>query len=447
MRGLRSTILLVVALVGVGGYAYYLKDKPQDSGTGQEKVFPGATAADKIDEITVKSEGGDTTTLKRESTGWKIVAPLATAAAESEASGIASALSGLEIVRVIDPSPASLTDFGLDKPRIDVQFKGPNGVAGHLVVGGKTPTGASLYARRNDEKAVFLIAAYQDTALNRSTFDLRDKTLVTIPRAKVQTIEIVNGDTSVVLTKKDKEWRVTTPLDARADYSSSEAILGRVESAQMKSIAAENVTPADLSKYQLDKPSARVVMTFEGSKTELAFGAPSGEAEVYARDVSKNTVVTVEKSLADDFKKPVDDYRRRDLFDFRAFNATRAEITWNGKSLVIERTPQTDKDKPDAWKRVSPEPKELDKAKVETLLTGLADIRATAFKPATAGTGLDAPAMTVHVKYDLGRLDERASFGKSGADVYASRPDDAGALVIEAEKFTEAIATLEELIK
>jgi hypothetical protein len=156
--------------------------------------------------------------------------------------------------------------------------------------------------------------------------------------------------------------------------------------------------------------------------------------------------VTVEKSLADDFRKNVDDYRRRDVFDFRAFNATRAEISWSGKSMVFERV-HTEGDKPDTWKRVSPSEKELDKSKVETLLTGLADIRATSFKDSKAGTGLDAPTLTVYMKYDQDRSEERATFGKNGNNAFASRPDDAGAMAIEAEKLTEAITTLDELVQ
>src|SRR5207245_4662586 len=59
MRGLRSTIVLVVILGVVGGYAYYLSKKPAEETTSkQEKVF-ASVQADKIDEIRVKSEQGE----------------------------------------------------------------------------------------------------------------------------------------------------------------------------------------------------------------------------------------------------------------------------------------------------------------------------------------------------------------------------------------------------
>ena len=74
-------------------------------------------------------------------------------------------------------------------------------------------------------------------------------------------------------------------------------------------------------------------------------------------------------------------------------------------------------------------------------------MRATAFVPSTAKTGLDSPALTVLVKFDEGKKEERVSFGKNGADVYALIPGQPGAAKVEAEKFAEANKTLDELSK
>jgi hypothetical protein len=212
----------------------------------------------------------------------------------------------------------------------------------------------------------------------------------------------------------------------------------------MKSIVADNAGPADLKKYGLDKPQATVSVNLAGSSNAIAIGGKADDGSLYARDVSKPLVVTVESSFADDFKKSVDDFRRRDAFEFRAFNANRAEFSWAGKMLTLERV-KGEGDKPDTWKRSGAASGDADKSKVETLLTGLADIRATSFKDSTAGTGLAAPAMTVKVTFDDTKKEETVTFGKNGNDVYIARPDDPGAGVVEAEKFTEALKTLDEL--
>lgn len=454
MRGGWSTLALLIVLAGLGGYIYYDSNRdPSSVSSGLEKAFPTAKS-DAIEEMTVKNESGETTTLKRDGSDWTIAAPIEAKASSSDAVSVAGALSGLELTRVVDENPTNLGEFGLDKPRIQIDFKGKDQPEGHLYIGEKSPTGAGLYARRNDDKRVFLIASYHESTFNRSTFDLRDKSLVTVPRAKIQSIEIANAGKPVVLTKITKgekgettEWRVSKPIDARADYSASEALIGRLESAQMKSVATETAAFGDLKQYGMDNPSVRVTVSAEGSQpVVLELGSDAGPDAVYARDASKSLIATVDKSLADDFKKSLDDFRRRDVFDFRAFNASRAEFSWSGKTMVIERV-KTEGDKPDTWKRVSPSEKELDRSKVETLLSGLADIRATTFRDTQTGTDLDAPALSVYMKYDQSRSEERATFGKGGNDAFAARPDDAGAMAIEADKLNEAIKALDELVQ
>ena len=156
----------------------------------------------------------------------------------------------------------------------------------------------------------------------------------------------------------------------------------------------------------------------------LAIGGPSGD-DVYARDMSKPIVVTVDKSLAADLKKTADDYRRKDAFEFRAFNATRAEFTRGAQTVAFERVKGQGENATDSWKRVSPSAADADKSKVEALLAGLADIRAVSFTDAAAKTGLDKPAMTVVVKFEDGKKEERVSF--AAAATCALIPDQPGA--------------------
>src|SRR4029077_19418673 len=105
---------------------------------------------------------------------------------ESEATGIASALTQLEVARVIDENPANLVDYGLGAPRIEIQFKAEGDKDFKtLQIGQKTPAGANLFAKRGSDKRVFTIGSFQEGTFNRSTFDLRDKTAIKIDRDKV----------------------------------------------------------------------------------------------------------------------------------------------------------------------------------------------------------------------------------------------------------------------
>src|SRR5579883_3279193 len=108
MRGLRSTIVLIVVLAGLGAYIYfYLAKQPEktESGPPKQKVFAKVTG-DRIDELKIKSASGDVTTLDKKGDGWQITAPIQAKADESEVSGIASNLGTLETQRVVDENPS-----------------------------------------------------------------------------------------------------------------------------------------------------------------------------------------------------------------------------------------------------------------------------------------------------------------------------------------------------
>jgi hypothetical protein len=426
MRGFRSTIALLVVLIGLGAYIYYVGSKPaEDAATKQEKMFVGLEAAG----------------------AWRIVTPVEAPAAETDTTGIANALAQMQIVRVIDENPTDLKDYGLDAPRIEVEFKGDAGkAAGRLVIGGKTSTGGDLYVRRNDDKRVLLVGSFEETALNKSTFDLRDKAVVKFDRSKVDGVDVTADGRTLEFAKSGTEWKMIKPIAARADFSAVEALVGQVETAQMKSIVGAAPTPAEMKKYGLDKPPVAVSLHLGSARASLQLGTKADDATVYARDTSKPDIVTVDTAIANDLKKTADDYRRKDMFEFRAFNATHVELTRNGQTIILERV-KGEGDAPAKWHRVSPNPGDPDTSKVDSLLAGLADIRATSFVATTAKTGLDSPAMTVVAKFEDGKKEEKVTFGRSGSDVFAARSDDPGAAKVDAEKLDEAFKALDELAK
>lgn len=447
MRGLRSTIALLVILIGLGGYIYYVGSQPaEDAATKKEKMFVGLEA-DKIEDVKLKSESGDVTSLKKESGSWRIVAPVQTPASDTEATGVANVLGQMQIIRVIDENATDLKDYGLDAPRIEVEFKADGGkTSGKVLIGGKTATGGDLYVKRNDEKRVLLIAQYDEAGLNKSTFDLRDKSIVKFDRSKVDGVDVTADGRTLEFARSGTDWTMTKPMAARADSSAVDGLIGQIETAQMKSIAGTAPAPADLKKYGLDKPAATVNLHLGSARATLQVGSKAEETTVYARDASKPDIVTVDATVANDLKKSVDDYRRKDMFEFRAFNATHVEITRSGQSVVFERV-KGEGDAPAKWHRVSPNPGDPDTGKVDSLLAGLADIRATSFVATTAKTGLDSPAMTVVAKFDDGKKEEKVTFGRVGEDVFASRTDDPGAAKVDASKLDEAIKALDELTK
>ncbi|HWF86058.1 MAG TPA: DUF4340 domain-containing protein [Vicinamibacterales bacterium] len=452
MRGLRSTVALIVVLGGLGAYIYFTRNKPVDTGSPkQEKVF-ATLQADKIESLKITSEKGEATTLTKSGAGWQITEPAAAKADDGEVSGITTSLGSLEVTRAIDDNPSNLKDYGLAEPRIDVAFKADaDKDYRHLLIGDKSPTGGDLFAMRGNEKKVFLIPAMQEQTFNKSPFDLRDKTVIKFDRDKVDGIDVTAAGQTVALTKEGGDWKITKPLQVAADFGSVEGLAGRLQAVQMKSIVKTDPTPADLKTYGLDKPQETATLNLGSARATLALGGKADDNTVYARDTSKPVVVTVESTLADDLKKGADEYRRKDIFEFRAYNANRIELTRNGQTVAFEKLKAdpkaAEKDAGDKWRRVSPKPADANKDSMDSLLSHLSNSRATSFVASTANTGLDKPELTVVVKFDDGKKEEHVTFGKSGNDIYASRAGEPGAAKVDPTDFSEALKALDELAK
>lgn len=442
MKGLRTLAVLVVVLGGLGAYLYYVDaEKPVGEATEEKpKVF--AVQADQIEELKVSTIAGGVAELKKSADGWHLTSPQQIRADDSEVTGITSNLASVSIQRVVDENPSNLGDYGLREPVAEVSFKAKGAKQfTTLQIGTKTPTGSDMYAKTADGKKVFLVFSYLESSFNRTPFDLRDKKIVAFDREKVDRIEIRRGSSLVTLSKTSGEWRMTEPVNARGDFGAIEGLISRLQSAQMKAIVTEN--PAEFSKYGIDPPAAEVTIVSGSAKTGVAFGTRTADNFIHVRDLSKSLVVTAPADLFDEIEKGVAEYRRKDLFEFRAFNLDRLEITRGTSTLTFERLKGKGKDGADAWQNAATK-KVLDAAKVEAFLTRLSGTRAQSFADEKTKTGLDAPAVTVKATFDEGKKTEVVTIGRVGAEVFAGRPDEPGAAKLDATDFDETLKALDE---
>jgi hypothetical protein len=327
---------------------------------------------------------------------------------------------------------------------VEVTFKAA-GKEHKLLIGRKTPPGSDLYARIDDQKRVVLIPSYVDTTFNRTTFDLRDKAVLSVNRDEIGALTVATPASTMRFEKSSGEWKLTQPVAARADFSAVEALVSRLTTLQMKSIAAQEAT--DAAQYGLDKPAATVTIGSGSAQATLAIGKSSGEGAVYARDMSKPLVVTVESAVADELKKGPGDFRQKDLFDARAFNATHLEVVRNGTTTAFDKVKSKDKDgkEQEVWKQVAPAAKDVDQAKIDNLMSAVTQARAASFVDAAPKGVLDKPEVTIAIKSNGGKRDEKVTFARSGSDAFAARAGEPGAAKVDATALEGIVKALEEI--
>ncbi len=454
MRGGRSFLVLLVVAAGLGAYIYFVESERDPAGASVvagEKVF--AVEAGAIEEVRIDGSSGDSTTVRKTGDNWQIVQPAALEADTSAVSSLVSTLESLESDRTVDENPASVAAYGLDPARMTVTFK----VAGDdaprkLLVGDRTPTGSDLYARVEGDPKLILIASYLEDSLDKTTFDLRDKSVLKFSRDGVDQVTLEPaGKPAATLVKSGDDWRLSRPLDAAADYSSVDGIVGRLFQARMSAIASDAAEPSpeDLRKFGLDKPVVVVTLGAGSTRAALAIGGESEGSVRYARDLSRPIVFTVESSLGDERTKAPDDLRSKDLFEFRSFTAVGLDVTAEGSSATFEKVkgdPPADASAQatETWKQTKPAAKDLDQAKITDMLTTLSNLRAQSFVDRAPAGGQEI-VVTARYGDAASPTEERIVFRKSGDAVHAIRAGEPGAAVVLTVDFDRALSLFKEL--
>jgi len=448
MRGLRSTLALLVVALGLGAYIYFVEsERPPDGAPEPADTVFDFDSTD-LTRLSVTAESGERTVLENTDDRWRLVEPFEGNVDVTEVVGLTSSLSTLELQRVVaepEDSP-DLAAFGLDEPRIEIGATTSAGDDIGLLIGEQTPTGGDLYATVAGSNRVFLISGFLDGTFNRTTFDLRDKTILDFARDQVDSLEIAGSDGTIRLDKADNRWSLVSPIAAHADFSVTDGIVGRLSTGRMAAIESEDTD--ELGPYGLDDPRLTVTVGLGSSTATLLVGSPTPGGTAYARDTARPLVFTVEESLVAELEQGVDGYRRSNLFAFRPFNATGLEVERDGERWAFERTESPDNAdgaEDGGWRRTAPEAGEIDRSAMDDLLAKLSNLRAESFIATRDATGLDAPASTIQVTFDEDGEQERVIVGRVGDDVFAVNGDEPGAAQLDARAWDDAMDALDAL--
>ena len=503
MRSGKSFLILLLLAAGIGSYAYFVESKRDTTADSTTTKHPKILTADaaKVGEIQVHAASGDVTTLTKSGGHWQITAPIQADADSAQVDSLVSSLTSLESQRTIDEHPSSVASYGLSPARFSVAVKQTGDAAFRRVdFGSKTPAGSDTYVQVEGQPAVMLVSSYIEDTLNRGTFDLRDKTALKVAKDAVDAIALQPAvGTSVAATKKGSDWRLTAPADARADFSAVDTIIGRLTDAKIKSIVAPgsrppapakpadtkkpgaaskpaassppdvtkpdettapktevksatgadtNYSAADLKAYGLDKPQLTVTIGAGSTRATLAIGGPYDDSSVYARDLSRPLIFTIDKAILTDVNKKPDDLRIKDIFEFRTFTANAIDLTYGGVTYSFMKDQAPAPAKPDqssapmdTWKQTKPTVKTVDQTTFTDLLTNLSNLRSDKFADKALASGED---LTVDVKFGdaTSSKEERVTLRKSGTTAQAVHPGDAGAAVVPVADLDKIISGL-----
>ncbi len=359
-----------------------------------------------------------------------------------------SDVSGLEAKSFADQQPI-IGDTGLAAPRASIAVTAEGEVEPiRVLVGNPTASGEMVYVKNAAEQGIAVVRKEDVEALLQGPLAYRDRSVLQFPRNRATRIELTSADRQFVLSKQAGKWSILEPIEADADKDATDKILADLTSLRAKKVAALG----EPAKFGLDKPELIVAITVEEppKPQPVATQATTAEAGTTQPAATQPTATTVQTTqpaattmplATQPTPEPVKKTYRllvtkkggavyaktdtreliyeldpkvhtnltgelhdREFAKFETSEAVGLRIA-DDKTVHEFRRPEKDK-----WTYLPDPHVEMDKTKVEKVLNDLRDMRAKRFidygAAELAKYGLDAPARTVTVSLEDGRIIE-----------------------------------------
>lgn len=296
-------LALVLALIIV---AYYvLERKGASSGSDAHRLFQAVE--EDIDTISIK-KGDALIVLKREDNGWRLTESVHATADSTEVASLLHTLLEAKDERRIEETPHNLADYGLEHPSIHISLTLKGGrMLPTLLLGDLNPNGRSVYAKRPDQPAVFLVTVMVRLRTDKTPDDFRDKTLLALEPNAITQIELIGKGQPISLSRSDqKGWEITTPTKSRADPAVIGKLLWKIKDTRIETFVGSG--PDAKRRYGLERPDLIVELKDATTTKRLLLKKAAGPKDgLYALTEPGTDVVTLNADLLADLSKSPSD--------------------------------------------------------------------------------------------------------------------------------------------
>jgi hypothetical protein len=414
----RKTLLLFAAFVILLGIVAFFDSKGEKKRAADEKMnsLISLNSADVRKASIVKD--GETLTFERDEAGpWRLTSPLQAAADDTEVGGFIDALASLRIERVVEKEAKDLAAYEIPTIEVSLWVKGKDAPV-RLLIGMENPLDKTLFAKREDDPRVVLLASTLKTTLDKKIFDFRQKDVFKFGVDDVKTVRVRAKNIVWQAQREEADWFLKVPVAALAAKGKVDSLLDSLSGLRAKAFVAESKNAETLKRFGLDKPEYEVFLSLPASSQEVVFSLHQEGEAFYATTSLSAKVIVFEGALLADLDRKVDAMRETKVADLYSWEADRVVLKTAGIELaaVKEKVGQEDK-----WLLDPSTKEEADRTKVEDFIRKLESLEAADFidNPGPlAAFGLDAGTeVRVRTKDAQGKVKETVLLiGKEDAE-------------------------------
>ena len=407
----RTTLIIIVILAGIAGaYFLFFQQSPENASTREKppihQVYGITRERVQQMEVTFTDTAYQDLKLVKDATGnWHLKNPFQADADSEKVNQMLDDILNKRVKQTLEVT--ALAQYGLDIPSITLLLWTEQASPAAVFSIGKKAINFSVYVKEKSEAHIFLIESSALDDLTKSPTDLRDRSVIKFNTETVSNIQLTyfkshQSSKTLNCEKRDGTWRVTHPIEAKADTQEIEDILSELRLLQVSTFEADQAdadTSAQLEKTGLDTPRIQIELTDGNNTHALDIGAevPSENGtprHVYVKSVHQHAIYTVSDDIYQLLSTSVFDLRDKRIIDFQRTDTIRIEIRQGQETTVCS------KNRDNVWELQTPTgTMKADAQAVDDLLFGVDSLEAAAFvdNPAKnlASYGLASPSIAV----------------------------------------------------
>lgn len=376
MKWSRVLIYLAV-LAAVAAYLYLVEIRQKEQKQAQEDEAQKLLHLEKDNLVRVDLQSADrgTIELQKPADVWVLTAPVKAKCDEAVVGSLLRSALDAKPEKTILEKDVKWDEYGLEKPEFTVTLYTKDDKKATLAFGASNPSKTSYYLRVDDQPKLLLVADTLKNSLNKTSFDVRDKSILTIPAEDVTRFVISkNGAETELKQEAPDRWVMLKPEQTRVKTT---LVTGNLRS--VAGLSAKDIIDApkkDGDPYGLDKPEQTFFLKGDNLEQVLEIGKPLEKPEgtaqsqpnYYARVKGHDTVYVVESRLLKMMKTDPQDLKDRSLLSFNPNDIEKFDIELDGKSWVATRQPDK------KWELEKPEKREkMDSWQFSSLLWDIKD--------------------------------------------------------------------------
>jgi hypothetical protein len=337
----RTTIWMALILLALVTYLFVvefpLQQKIQETGTLKDNVFN--INKEEIYFINIKYPEQEIQLQKINKDRWEIINPLTTETDEREVSSFISTIIDMKLNRLLENPGQKLSDYGLDRPRIEITLT----MDGHdekVIVGDNGPVTNTLYVQRGSDQKIILTDEWIRESLTRTVFDLRNKKILTIDQDNVTELKLEFLNERFIISKVTDQWIIKEPKPSQADYSTINNILITLDNLRATGFIDQK---DDKSKIQTQFKSADLIVSIKDDDIDhvIKFYQVDDDDSIFASTTQNLPYYKLSKTVLNSFKTDLFYYQDKHLLKFDQNLIDRIDINTSTESYSLQLINET----------------------------------------------------------------------------------------------------------